>query len=758
MISYFIQKISHVAALGIVALVIIAGIYGDFKASQRELSIPGTSIKLSSLPTALPEAYAATTHNMSGFAYSENIGWISFNCTDLDPGGCTNTNYGVHVNPLTGYLSGYAWSENIGWISFNPESLVGCPYPRCSAYLLKSRMIWTAGGSNIYNGLNIRGWARACSVFDTGCSGSLKPDSERGGWDGWISFSCFQDNAIDFYCQAGNITAVKKDRDIPTQAYLYGWATGGSTSPSTNPSDPGGIGWISFNCRPFYYFGDHCATSQYEVIIKWDLPIINFTATNPVVVPGGSTQLNWTVTNASNCAGKAGTSTAWSITNSGTKNASSGVETVGPLAVDTTFTLECGNIFAFEIGSTTRSVTVQVKSPPAVTLDRNPTLVSSGQTSLLTWTVSNADTCDGLGGAAGDTLWRSAKSPTGGSFTTTPLSTGVSYTIECGNLYSGSIGSTTRTVTIQVETPTLPTVTFDRNPALINSGENSQLTWTVTNADTCVGVGGAASDTIWRSAKSPTSGVFTTVPLTANTSYSIECGNLYSGTIGSTTKTVTIQVGTPTPPSVNFDRNPTLVDSGQTSQLTWTVTNADTCDGLGGAPSDSTWRSAKNPNGGVFTTVPLTADTSYTIECGNLYSGTIGSTTQSVNIQVNITSDFSLSALPVTINKNSIQLNSATAIVRVNPIGTYAGTVNFSASPLVLTKNGITVPVTYSFSPSASLSSGNYSQGLEFYLTSVQAIPPGVYTITLTGTDGVITKTIPITLNVSTSTRSFEEF
>ncbi len=35
----------------------------------------------------------------------------------------------------------------------------------------------------------LEGWARACSVFVDNCTGILKPDSELGGWDGWISMS-----------------------------------------------------------------------------------------------------------------------------------------------------------------------------------------------------------------------------------------------------------------------------------------------------------------------------------------------------------------------------------------------------------------------------------------------------------------------------------------------------------------------------------------------------------------------------------------
>jgi len=55
-------------------------------------------------------AKAGIADNVSGWAWSENIGWISFNNTT---GGGT-TNYGVDIDSSTGIFSGDAWSEHIG--------------------------------------------------------------------------------------------------------------------------------------------------------------------------------------------------------------------------------------------------------------------------------------------------------------------------------------------------------------------------------------------------------------------------------------------------------------------------------------------------------------------------------------------------------------------------------------------------------------------------------------------------------------------
>jgi hypothetical protein len=53
---------------------------------------------------------------LSGWAWNDQIGWISFNCSNT--GTCGVSNYKVVID-LNGYFTGWAWSENIGWISFN---------------------------------------------------------------------------------------------------------------------------------------------------------------------------------------------------------------------------------------------------------------------------------------------------------------------------------------------------------------------------------------------------------------------------------------------------------------------------------------------------------------------------------------------------------------------------------------------------------------------------------------------------------------
>lgn len=108
--------------------------------------------------------YAGTEHNMSGWAWSSNIGWISFNCTNISDDVCNSSNYGVNKND-NGTLVGYAWSSNIGWIQFGGLDTNSMP----SGSGTKSIDAKVNDGK-------LEGWAKALSA-------------DGNGWDGWISLA-----------------------------------------------------------------------------------------------------------------------------------------------------------------------------------------------------------------------------------------------------------------------------------------------------------------------------------------------------------------------------------------------------------------------------------------------------------------------------------------------------------------------------------------------------------------------------------------
>jgi len=132
------------------------------------------------------EVKAGVDDKVSGWAWSETIGWISSNCINQDT--CATIDYGVDIDVNDKFI-GFAWSENIGWIDFAPAG----PYPEIPNYSAKM----------IANN-QVSGWVRALAY--------------GGGWDGWIKMS---DGNYGVSLNGGEFS---------------GWAWGSEV-----------VGWISFN-------------------------------------------------------------------------------------------------------------------------------------------------------------------------------------------------------------------------------------------------------------------------------------------------------------------------------------------------------------------------------------------------------------------------------------------------------------------------------------------------------------------------------
>lgn len=114
-----------------------------------------------------PVNNTAGQRQITGWMWSDNIGWISLNCSNTDT--CANNggvDYGV-VQNTDGSWSGYGWNQNIGWLDFD----AGCPNGvagTCSAQVV---------------GNSLLGWAKFISGNHT-----------QNGWSGWVSFSSQNDH------------------------------------------------------------------------------------------------------------------------------------------------------------------------------------------------------------------------------------------------------------------------------------------------------------------------------------------------------------------------------------------------------------------------------------------------------------------------------------------------------------------------------------------------------------------------------------
>ncbi len=227
-------------------------------------------------------------------------------------------------------------------------------------------------------------------------------------------------------------------------------------------------------------------------------------------------------------------------------------------------------------------------TPPTVTLVANPTTVDYGGSSILTWTSTNATSC------VASTNWSGIKDISG-TESTGSLTGSTAFSITC----TGPGGSASATAAVAVNPQVFPpTVTLVANPTNVVYNGVSTLTWSSTNATSCV----ASGD--WSGNKA-VSGSESTGNLTSGKTYVITC----TGPGGSASATASVTVdGQILPPTVTLTANPTSVPHGGASVLTWTSTNATACTASGD------WSGSKALSG-TESTGNLTSSKTYTITC-----------------------------------------------------------------------------------------------------------------------------------------------
>jgi len=242
------------------------------------------------------------------------------------------------------------------------------------------------------------------------------------------------------------------------------------------------------------------------------VPVVSLAATPTSVAPGSTVQLSWNAQHALSCQASGGWSGPLPLT---------GVQSSGSLTSTTTFTLTCTGA---NPTPTSTSVVVTVLPPPTISaFTASPPNLASGAAALLSWTAANAQSCSLVGGSLN---LPGATSPV----STGPITQPTTYVLTCSNGLPGNPpgSSTSAQLTVNVA----PTVTLTANPTTITARYNqgSILSWSSTNATSCVASGA------WSGAK-PLSGSVSTGPISATKTYALTC----TGPGGSASATVTIR-------------------------------------------------------------------------------------------------------------------------------------------------------------------------------------------------------------------------
>ncbi len=262
--------------------------------------------------------------------------------------------------------------------------------------------------------------------------------------------------------------------------------------------------------------------------------IIKFAAVPTEIQKGSSTTLAWETKGAVKI----------QITNIGDDLAPTGTRNIAP-SETTTYTLVAFN----EVDeSVSASVTVTVKdSPVIVEFLANPPEISPGESSTLSWIITNATMVS---------LTNVGEVQLEGSITVQPANTTV-YTLSAYNA-AGEPATASVTVTVK-NSPVI--ADFRAEPSVIRDGEESTLHWNVSNA---------TSVFITNVGQVATQGSLTIKPQ-KDTVYTLNAYNA-AGDLASATVTITVKHKLPV--IAEFRAEPVYILEGSPTTLYWKVTDA----------------------------------------------------------------------------------------------------------------------------------------------------------------------------------------
>jgi hypothetical protein len=148
-------------------------------------------------------------HNVSGYVWSRNSGWISLNCNaggSIDYGLDIDFESGSQTEPVTGY----AWSQNYGWLNMQPAG----PYPAAP----NTAALFTRNEGELATSTagTITGWAQWSAL----------------GANGWMLLGPL------------TISSTEYGIGIGADRLFTGWSWNGGDNLDADPEPERGDGWV----------------------------------------------------------------------------------------------------------------------------------------------------------------------------------------------------------------------------------------------------------------------------------------------------------------------------------------------------------------------------------------------------------------------------------------------------------------------------------------------------------------------------------
>lgn len=387
-------------------------------------------------------AFAGATDRIRGHAWSDKIGWISFNNCDIY-NICTDIDYGVTIG-VNNILQGYAWNDIVGWIKFGDNN------PGSTGGVSRGHNLTVANFTNN----SIKGFAKILS------SGSNNV------WNGEISFGD-HDITRNFYNVIINNNA------------LNGWAWNDL------------VGWIKLNTEyggvfiePFEFtFNVNVGGSENDKIYPYislpdgeSYPLIISDNLDP-----GEVTFNWLVNSSSSenvfCVASGG----WAGNKNNGVGLISGVsETVTNISENTEFILTCTQ----GSNTITRKITVYVRGiPPYISsFTADSYDIESGTSTTLRWTTENMDYCTAGGYWSSGDISQNRRQVSGSMNSGNLVNILNFFTLNCTpSALDDYPDQVSANITIYVE----KLIANFNTPNIVPIGSKIIISWNTENANSC---------------------------------------------------------------------------------------------------------------------------------------------------------------------------------------------------------------------------------------------------------------------------------
>jgi len=306
-----------------------------------------------------------------------------------------------------------------------------------------------------------------------------------------------------------------------------GWTATAFPNPGSYPSFSPNVSAVgTYTYTLTCSSGPISITKNLAITVENNVPFVTLSINPASYTFTGTSSDGFTLTwnsNLTDCTPNATPILGGFILNQGTNP--QGTASVTPAIGTYSFYVTC-NPYGTIVGQITSAPvngTVLAPSPPTAALTISPTTVYTNQNFAVTWSSTNAILCTGTGGIDNAMEVWGPNAPSGTQNFTPPAPGTYTFNLSCGSADGALPNATVQASVTVLAVPAAPTVNVTSTSTAVTAGQSFTVTWSSTDANSCIASGGGASGSPWSGALA-TSGSHTETATTVGSfTYTVEC-------------------------------------------------------------------------------------------------------------------------------------------------------------------------------------------------------------------------------------------